>query len=234
MKRVYQSLFLLMSAAAMGQANFFDVPSADTIAAGKLYFQQQASLAGDETQLSTIATFGLGKGFEAGLNLHQMTLDHNDLHLVTDGADPARQPDLMFNAQKIFNRTSWHRIGLGARVGLNYSDEMKSGSLTSFYYLNNRFSVSHTKFALTAGAWYGNRNYTGGGNDWGIMAGLQAPLLGEFLLMQADFISGKNALSYFNAGLNMWLFGWRLSGGVGLPLPESGNSFHWLLQLSSH
>jgi hypothetical protein len=228
------SLALLSPLNTLGQANFFDAITSDTIGKGSLYFQQQVSLSEDQVQLGTVLTWGLGKGWEAGVNIHQLSFErgnNSDLHLYN--VQPEENPDVLLNIQKIFRVKEWYSFGAGTRSGFSYADNPAKCSYTGFYYLNNRLSLPGTRHKLTFGPYYANREYAGEGTNFGMMAGVQADIIKDKFSFIADFLSGTNALSNFNAGFQVSLpKNWDISVGAAVPLPDSHNDNTFLIQIS--
>jgi len=88
MNRLFQIglLAALLAAPAVGlaQQTFFNVPESDLTPRHKVLVQQQVDLHAEEIRGTTTFSYGLGRGWEAGLNLYNVN------YLPPSGSGSAR------------------------------------------------------------------------------------------------------------------------------------------------
>src|SRR4051812_31438928 len=108
MKKTYHkkiSIFLLVFLAVhqiSAQTSLFNVPTSDTLKKRELFFQVQGTLTKEDMETGAVFTWGLGKGFEAGISIKQVTfIRHSkfDLRQTNDEA-AADKPEVLINMQK--------------------------------------------------------------------------------------------------------------------------------------
>jgi len=68
-------LLFFFTAISKGQINIFEAPTAEVSEEGCLFFQQGVKISDRNIQASTIFTWGLGKNFQAGFNISQLTFN---------------------------------------------------------------------------------------------------------------------------------------------------------------
>jgi hypothetical protein len=220
---------------SVAQRNIIDVPTTEIVENGQLFFQQQVTVGNRNILSGTVFTWGLGKGFEVGFNIQQLTFNTRPRSriIILDAEQPEESPDLLVNAQKGFKISRWSTLGIGTRSGINVPTEGYGMRLVTFSYLNSQFSIPETKNMVSAGSYYSNTPYSGIGNRYGCMLGAEAEIIKDKFSLIADFLSGTNALSVVNAGFQISLpKQWQIALAAQLPTPGSGNHHGAVVQLS--
>lgn len=198
------------------QQNLFNVPSSDITAKNKIFIQQQFNIY--NTTMASNSTFcmGLGKKYEIGLNVLGLTYDYKGKKLVSSKtSEEPVYPTYGFNVQKEFLQFKKIAFSTGAQLLFN-----SNFTRTEWYgYLNSKLELKNVK--LIAGLYSGDNNYFGKEyrlnttiHDIGLQAGVEYQLVKDRLSFQADFISGKTAVSNLIAGFAYNLnTHWILSAG---------------------
>lgn len=221
--------FLLFSTVASAQQNLFNVPSGVITLKGEVFFQQQFNLNSLAGTSNTTFAFGLGDGWEAGFNLLNYYMYDKTKKLPSDPDAPRApgNPDLMANLQKGFRVTDFWRMGIGTQVGINPARNRNDMYFQNFSWWVNSFEFpDHEALGKWyAGLCYSNHNYSGDGNTFGLLVGVEIPIIENKLSFQADGIMGHNDLSVMVLG-GVYTFDnrWQLSIGAQIPTPSSGNS----------
>ncbi len=127
MKKVLIIILLINGISLFSQQNFINVPSSEVTKKNKLFFQQQVNI-NEQIQSNTTLDFGLGKGFEIGVNVLGLNYDEklksvqfND----TSDKDPYN-PLIMLNGLKNFELSENMAIAFGGQTGLNFNDNKNS------------------------------------------------------------------------------------------------------------
>lgn len=207
-------------AIACPQQNLFNVPSSDITEKGHVFFQQQINLVSLRGTSFTTFTYGLGNNAEAGINLFNVPTSSN-----------AQSPAFLFNLQKGFNLSSFHKISLGTQTGFTMP-WYTSVQMPSFSYINNAIDLkTWGKYYL--GGYYADRAYAGPGNSIGLMAGVEYEIISNKLHLIGDLLSGHNNISTVAVGAVVYLPGrWHLSAGALLPFPGSHNHHGIIFQIT--
>lgn len=224
-------LLLVVAFTSYAQKNFFNVPMAEMVETGKLYMQPGATIS-EQIQLSSVFTYGIGRHVQAGINVRDVTINYKSKENVFPyrTVDPAVNPDVRANLQTGFDLSNTFKIGLGTQSGYNIAG--KGVDFSSFNYLNLQADVGQSKFVI--GSYYGNDTFVVEGNNTGLMAGLEIPLGTDKVNLMADYISGTNARSSINLGLEFKVGPkWKLALGAQVPSPGSGNSPGGIIQFSN-
>ncbi|MCX6318092.1 MAG: hypothetical protein NTW29_12430 [Bacteroidetes bacterium] len=211
-------LVLFCSAAthSRAQQNFFNVPSSDITAKHKIFIQQQFNVYNTTMASNSTLCMGLGKNYEIGLNVLGLTYDYSGKKLVSSKtSDEPVYPTYGFNVQKQFLASKKFSMTTGAQLLFN-----TKFTKTEWYgYLNGKLDLKNTK--LIAGLYSGDNNYFGKESRFssniyaiGFQAGVEYELIKDRFSFQADFISGKTAVSNLIAGFACSLNPhWILSAG---------------------
>lgn len=208
---------------ANAQLTVFNVPSSEVTDRGRISFQQQFEISG-QIESSTTATYGLGKGWEAGLNLFNLDYStetrHFEFNDATDSIPYA--PLLTANAQKVFDLNSGFAIGLGAIGGVNLSGHHHTRPVY-YGYSNLLFETgARQQYKFTAGPYLSNHRYLSRGPVAGFQGGMDAGIWYEKLHVLLDWISGSHAKGRLSAGISIYLtrhiplsLGWQRSNRDG-------------------
>jgi hypothetical protein len=234
-RRLLLLLSLLLAKVALPQANIVDVPNNDTLSKGQLFFQAQMVISEQEIKTGAFCTWGLGKDFEVGFNIHQLTFERKDEpgNVDVDPEKPGQTPSFLINARKGFGIKPWYRIGVGGRWGVSLTDEDGRIQPSIFSYLVNQFSIKDTRNKFIIGAYYSNINYGGPYTTLGVMGGFQLDLVKDKISFATDFFSGNSLLSVINTGFEIDLTrSWSISFGAQIPFPGRENSPGGYIQIS--
>ena len=219
-------LLLLVATAAQAQQNLFNIPAGDLTPTGKFFYQHQTNVYGPrELESKNHFVYGLGRGWEAGLNVVNIKMDFRnggDVFAV-NRHDPSRplKPLVQLTGQKFFVLSPTLSTSLGTQVGTN---PLRFGGaarrLTHFSYNTWVWSPRH-HVKLVAGPYLSDRGTLGAGNRAGVLLGAELPLTKKVLLM-GDFVSGRNATSVSVLGIN-YLATRRVQLCLGALLPNPGS-----------
>jgi hypothetical protein len=228
-------LLVVSVSASFAQINIIETPSAEVCKEDRLFFQQGVKISDRTFQASTIFTWGLGKNFQAGFNINQLTFNTrpHSRNVIIESSQPEYNPDLLVNAQKGIEPNEWMKFGLGTQTGINVARHRSDLRLLNFSYLNSEFQIPETNNRIMLAAYYANEAYAGEGSNWGWMAGAQKELRKDKFSLVADYFSGTNSMSVINMGVEIALpKSWHLNVAAQLPSPGSGNNHGGLIQFS--
>lgn len=214
---------LLLPARAWAQQSFFNVPSSDITPQRNILFQQQVDLHAEEIRGTTTFTYGLGRGWEAGLNLYNVDYlppERQWLRNDTTTQEPFA-PLLLGNVQKIFELTETLHLGFGGQAGLNLLPTQKS-RFVGFGYANLGGSFADEHYKTVVGVYTGNPRYLGDGPTAGFHAGFDAGIFYQKFHLLGDWSSGMNETGQLVIGGEVYLtehlplaVGWRRSNRDG-------------------
>jgi hypothetical protein len=229
--------FSYWNSTAYCQRNLVDVPTSEIVEQKAFFFQEQINISNRQFITSTILTFGPVKTFEVGLMLNQLTFNtrpHKQV-ITIDPETPEYNPDFFLTAQKGFEVTDWLTLGLGTRIGLNAAPSFTKTSLVDFTFANAQFSLPQSETMFIAGLYYGNKQYEGEGNNFGLMLGTQINIVKDKVDFIADFTSGHNTTSVMNIGPQISLGkDWQVATAAQLPAPGSHNDYGLVIQLAKN
>lgn len=179
------------------QQNLFNIPSGDITNTKKGFYQHQLNIYTDRLESKAHFVYGLGKGWDAGLNLvgkgfyfpENWRLMHND-----NPNKGALYPVLMGSLQKQFKISERFDINLGSQLGFNLSSRIANKKINYFAYTIGICHFMQHRGKLVGGLYQTNKMYVGGGNDFGVMAGYEIKLAKRWYLM-GDWVSGNNDAS---------------------------------------
>jgi hypothetical protein len=193
--RYWLCLLLLISGIndLFSQQNLFNIPSGDITEKGKIFYQHQLNVYQSRLESKAHFVYGLGDGWDAGLNLvgkgFYFTPDWRLLH--NDNPDKgALYPILMGTVQKQFSPLEKLDLNTGLQAGINLSNRIDNKELNFFWY---GLAIWHFKKGsrITGGVYHSNQMFIGQGNDTGWMIGYEYKLSKRWYLM-GDWISGNN------------------------------------------
>jgi hypothetical protein len=227
------ALFLLLfPMVTWSQQNLINVPAAEATEKNKIFFQQQFNF-NELVQSNTTFDYGLGKGFELGVNVLGLNFSEKRRSFLqndTSDVDPYN-PLLLCNVLKQFNLGKNMSLATGAQSGLNF-DFNKKYSPAGLIYANlllKNLVLKDSRF--TGGLYYNSIHYGGGGNRLGVWLGAEVPLSGKFHLL-AESILGDNAISYTSTGLVYYPRKW-LPLTLGIQVPNTAkNSYALVFELT--
>jgi hypothetical protein len=221
--------------AAFGQQNLFNVPSGQITKPGNLFFQEQLNFAHLVGTSNTTIDFGLGRGWEVGFNVLDVSL--YDRTPETDALAGPKQvnPDLLFNAQKGFELTEFWDLAFGGQFGFNPARDRKERRFQEFVWAITELEIPERKEfgKYYLGLYQANTAYGGPGERVGFMLGVEIPIIPERLSFQADYISGNRDISVaVIGGVYTFKSGWQLSAGLQVPAPRSQNPYGLVLEFT--
>lgn len=206
------------------QQNLFNVPSAEITQRGKIFFQQQFNIGADTGNSNTTIDYGLGDNWEVGVNLFNLDLypTNNTIH----------NPHILANFQKAFDWNESYKLSIGTQTGIAPPLYHSGIAMPSFSYLNNAFDMDKWgKYCL--GVYYANKAYAGNGNNVGLMAGFDFPILTNKVHLMGDIMTGSNDISVGVVGAVFYLpSNWQLSFGAQLPSPNSNNDYGMVFEIT--
>lgn len=225
--------FIMISNQGWAQKSTIAVPTSYIVEGGKSYFQEQILISNHLIISSTLATFGLGRQFELGLELDDLTWSMRPEHrgLLFEGTANTN-PYLLLNAQKGFIFSKIYRIGMGAKVGFLTAEPLKNSRFANYSYVNNRITDRGEKNIFNIGVYYLNPAYAGPGDNFGYMLAYQRVLIKNTLGFAGEYVSGNNDFSYCNLGLQYSLNDViQLGISAQLPAIHSGNKYGIVFQI---
>lgn len=225
-------VFLCQFAAA--QQNLFNVPNGEITDVGELFWQQQFNFSSDIGTSNTTIDFGVGHGWEVGINLLDLHMyDTIDTSPATDQQQV--DPDVLFNAQKGFELTEHWKIGLGGQFGFNPTTRHQPVDFLNFTWIINEMSFPERAAwgRYYSGAYYANPPYSGPGDSYGLLLGFDVPVIPDRLSFQADWTTGHNDLGVIVIG-GVYTFenSWQLSMGAQLPSPGTDNPYGVVVEIT--
>lgn len=215
------SLFAYSSSFA--QLTIFNVSSSDIAEVSQISVQQQFEI-NDQIESSTTLTYGLGKGWEAGLNLLNVDYNYKTRHFEVNDTTTALPfaPLLLANAQKSFKLTDHFSTGFGAVAGTNLTGS--HGHRFVYYgYANLLAKVgSRDQFQFVAGPYISNHRYLSDGPVYGVQSGVDLGFWYKKVHFLADWISGTHNKGRLTAGIEIFLaerfplsLGWQRANSDG-------------------
>ncbi|MBO0932288.1 hypothetical protein [Fibrella aquatilis] len=198
-------LLIISSIAAVAQQNLFNIPSGDITPKNKVFYQHQINLYTSRFESKGHFVYGLGKGWDAGVNVVGKGLNfrpnwqlmHNDQR--TQGP---LYPVVMGTLQKQFVLNERMNLNVGTQVGTNLSSLVDRRALHQFTYALAGYSFQPGKRVLV-GPYVTNSAYVGPGNNVGLMLGYEWKLDDHWYLM-GDWISGRHDQASGVVGAMYW------------------------------
>ena len=219
---------------SFSQQNLFNIPSCDSTNKHKLFYQHQLNLYKYKLESKIHLVYGLGKGWDAGLNLvgkgfyfsPDWRMLHND-----NPSKGALYPILMGTLQKQFVLSEKLLINGGTQIGWNLSNKISNKKVNHFSYVVASYHIFRG-FRGVIGGYYTNRMYVGEGNIAGVMAGYELKLSKRWYLM-GDWVSGNNDASVTVLG-GMYNLSRRvqLCAGWQIPNPKTAKDMGVVLELN--
>ena len=214
-------IVLMMTSTSRDQQSLFNIPSSTITPKGNWFIQEQLNMT-DTWQINSTFDYGLGKNWEAGLNLLGLTPTQQTGKWVLLNNDQASDgqvvPAILLNVQKAFSLHTHWKTALGFQVGTHVKNTNKSLLLA---YWNNEWVIGkayHPHVKIYAGIYSATPSYYGPGNRQGLWAGIEVPVWHDHLHLVADFISGTHVNAETVSGCTIFLSKhWLVSLGGILP-----------------
>lgn len=204
------------------QQNLFNIPSSDITRKGKVFYQHQINLYNDRFESKGHFVYGLGKGWDAGVNVvgkglvfsPRWEVIHNDK--LTYGA---LFPVVMGTLQKQLIISQRLNLNIGTQAGTNISRFETRRKLHHFTYGMATYEFAPGRRVM-GGAYATNRAFVGNGNNLGMLLGYEWRLTDKWYLM-GDWLSGHNDTGVGVIGAMFWPSP-RLQLCAGALLPNPG------------
>ncbi|MFY7964952.1 MAG: hypothetical protein ACOVO1_08650 [Chitinophagaceae bacterium] len=192
----FVSLFIVCFCFNIGfaQQNLFNIPSGDITNEKKIFYQHQLNVYSNKLESKAHLVYGLGKGWDAGVNLvgkgfyfePNWRLLHND-----NPTKGSVYPVLMGTVQKQFHLSEHFDFNLGSQVGFNLSSKVQNKELNYYAYGIGVYHFMHNTSRIVGGVYKTNKMFVGQGNTLGGMLGYELKLSKKWYLM-GDWVSGNN------------------------------------------
>jgi hypothetical protein len=202
-------LVLLLCAVASAQQTIFNVPSADVLDSGKLYFEEDSLWRPSDPNFAVFTgrgVYGFGSHVEAGVNIGGFTTPGRSVPTAT----------LAVKWQPYQSGPFAVTTGAFGLFFLRGSEDGTPG-LQGFAHASYRLP---TQTRLTAGGWFASSGYAATDPAHGAMFGLEQPLGASFSLI-ADMYTGKSSLGYVTYGIEPTFGPWAIYAGYSV---KNGNS----------
>lgn len=194
---------LVVAVESKAQQNLFNIPSGDITPKSKLFYQHQInSYSLKDYESKSHLVFGLGKGWDMGVNLVDMPIrfleDSSLVGLNDVNTRTPLYPFLMATLQKQFKLNEKLLLNVGTQAGPNVTNRLNRLSVAHFTYSTLKWYAS-PKAHIVVGPYVTNGIYVGGpSNSAGWMCGYEIEVTDDFMLM-GDFVSGdhKKSVSTF-------------------------------------
>jgi hypothetical protein len=211
---------LLFSIQILAQQNFINVPSSEVTTKNKFFFQQQINF-NELIQSNTTIDYGLGRGFEIGVNV--LGLNYSEKHKSflkndVDDRDPYN-PLFMLNAQKAWEFNKHFTATLGTQFGVNYDFDEKKGNAGLLFTNLKKHQFLVKNGVLVTGLYYNSTHYGGRGNRIGGWLGTELPISNKFHFL-AESVIGNNAISYSSIAFVYYPIG-RMPLTLGFQIPNT-------------
>lgn len=194
-------------------------------------FYQQQFIFTEKVESNTFIGFGLGNGFQAGINFLNFKMDFDEGAEFTDfdRNKPAKNPNLLLDLQKVFYLSRKYTLEIGTQTGVNISSTDYQ-RFSDFTYLISQGKFTKKEIRVLLGGFFANEQYSGSSDYFGYMLGVAVPFTKKWEL-QADYLSGDSPLSVITAGLNYKISDhWSVAAGAQIPGPSTDNSYGGTLQ----
>lgn len=209
---------------AFSQQNLFNIPSGDVTKKNKFFYQHQLNLYSTKFESKSHLVYGLGKGWDAGVNVVGKTFDVSPVWQFqhnSSSSHGALYPIVLGTIQKQIQMSDKFDLNVSGQAGANISAKLAHKQLN---YFASCFAVYHIfkGSRIVGGVYKANNMFVGDGNTLGFIVGYELKLSKRFYLM-GDWISGDNESSVGVLGA-MYNIGKRIQVCAGWQLPNAYNS----------
>jgi hypothetical protein len=211
-------LIVALPVASHAQQTLFNVPSADVLDKGKVYFEEDTLWRPQDPHFAVFTVrgvYGFGSNVEGGVNLGGFTT-------------PGRSTPVAIAAIKWQPlKTGGFALTAGAH-GLFFLRGSRDGDPAGYFYAHASYAFP-TNTRLTAGAWVATPGYAAAINTRGGLFAFEQKV-NDHLNINADWFSGENGLGYFSPGIVSTWGRWTIYAAYSLKNGDSkGNAL--LLEL---
>jgi hypothetical protein len=223
MKHVISGVFLslIFTYQTKAQQNLFNIPSGDITPKGKFFYQHQINTYSNKFESKGHFVYGLGKGWDVGVNLvgtgAYFNPDWKPIYNSDFSEGKALSPTILATLQKQFKIGEHWAVNLGTQSGVNLTNSTDKIQLAYFHYGLLSYQVKPGAKILF-GPYATNQQYVGAGNRAGIQMGYEWKVAKDFYLM-GDFISGNNDSAVLVPGI-MYNVSNRVQLCLGYMLPN--------------
>lgn len=217
------------------QQNLFNIPSGDITHNKKFFYQHQFNVYNNKLESKAHLVYGLGKGWDAGVNLVGKGVYFSPDWRVMHNDNPekgALYPILMGTVQKQLSFSDKVKLNLGTQVGYNLSSNISNKTVNYFAYGIGSYYIMQGKSKLAGGFYQTNQEFVGQGNTFGVLLGYEIKVAKNWYLM-GDWVSGNNDASVAVIGLVYNLTKRiQLCGGWQIPNPNTPKPMGVVLELN--
>ena len=189
--------FIFFSTKLFCQQNLFNIPSGDITDNKKVFYQHQFNLYNDKLESKSHFVYGLGKGWDVGINLvgNGFYFSPKWEFLYNDNPNKGSlSPTLMGSIQKKININEFFDINIGGQVGYNISDKLSNLRINYYICTIGLYNFMKGKSRIISGIYKTNQMFVGDGKKFGLMFGYEIKLGKRWYLM-GDWVSGNNEAS---------------------------------------
>lgn len=225
MRLIIVIFLLLVTVKGYSQQNLFNIPSGDITEKNKVFYQHQFNIFQPMFESKGHFVYGLGKGWDIGVNLVGKGIGFNPyLEFITNDNPSlgALSPHLMPSIQKQFQLSESFDVNFGTQSGINLADQWDEKEFAFFNYGIGIYHFMNKKSRLIGGVYHTNRNFVGEGTHVGFLVGYELKIAPRTYLM-GDWISGNNESSAAVIGA-MYNVTKRFQFCAGVLLPNQGNN----------
>lgn len=152
-------LWLLVSLEFLcfGQQNLFNIPSGDITRKNKIFYQHQINLYNSKLESKAHFVYGLGSGWDAGINIVGKGLFFTPEWRITYNDNPDRgalYPYVMVTLQKQFQLSENFDINIGTQGGYNISRKITNKEFAFFNYGLGVFYFMDKKSRVVGGIYH--------------------------------------------------------------------------------
>ena len=187
-------LFSILINQTKAQQNLFNIPSGDITPKSKFFYQHQINTYSNKFESKGHFVYGLGKGWDVGVNLvgtgAYFNPDWKAIYNNDFSKGQALSPTIMATLQKQFILNEKWAVNLGTQSGVNLTSIKDNIQPAYFHYGLVSYQVK-SGAKILFGPYATNQQYVGAGNRTGIQVGYEWKVVKDFYLM-GDFISGNN------------------------------------------
>jgi hypothetical protein len=194
---VINFLLIGISNFSYAQQNLFNIPSGDITIKNKIFYQHQLNGYSDKLESKAHFVYGLGKGWDLGVNLVGKGFYFTPEWRILYNDNPnkgALYPVIMGTIQKQFAISKNFDVNFGSQIGWNLSNRIENKEINYFFYGIGVYYFHNRKSRIVGGLYKTNTMFVGQGNTFGALVGYEINLSKRWYLM-GDWVSGSNDAS---------------------------------------
>ena len=179
-------LFSILINQTKAQQNLFNIPSGDITPKSKFFYQHQINTYSNKFESKGHFVYGLGKGWDVGVNLvgtgAYFNPDWKAIYNNDFSKGQALSPTIMATLQKQFILNEKWAVNLGTQSGVNLTSIKDNIQPAYFHYGLVSYQVK-SGAKILFGPYATNQQYVGAGNRTGIQVGYEWKVVKDFYLM---------------------------------------------------